>query len=130
MAQNGLQTSVSKKSFWAGRIVSWLLALFLLLDGAIKLAKPAFVVEANVKLGFSESVIAPLGIVLITCTILYLIPITSVLGAILLTGYLGNTCAGGRRDIPDFFRHHPWRVALVRTLFTRHAFACTDSFAK
>lgn len=101
------QTSVSKKSFWAGRIVSWLLALFLLLDGAMKLAKPAFVVEATVKLGFSESVIVLLGIVLITCTILYLIPITSVLGAILLTGYLGGAVAThvrmGQELFPIFF---------------------------
>jgi DoxX-like family len=86
-------TSVSRKNLWAGRIVGGLPALFLLVDGAMKLVKPAVVVDATVKLGYSEAVIVPLGIVLITCTILYLIPRTSVLGAILLTGYLGGAVA-------------------------------------
>jgi hypothetical protein len=93
MAQSGLQTSISKTSLWVGRIVSGLPALFLLVDGAMKLAKPAIVVDATTKLGYSESVIIPLGIVLIACTILYLIPPTSVLGAILLTAYLGGAVA-------------------------------------
>jgi hypothetical protein len=67
--------------------------LFLLIDGAMKLVKPAPVVEATVGLGYPESVIVPIGVVLIVCTILYLIPRTSVLGAILLTGYLGGAVA-------------------------------------
>src|SRR6185295_18529784 len=93
MAQTDLQTSVSKSTIWIGRIVSGLPALFLLVDGAMKLVKPAVVVEATTKLGYSESVIVPVGIVLIVCTILYLIPTTSVLGAILVTGYLGGAVA-------------------------------------
>jgi hypothetical protein len=93
MAQSNLQTSGSKSSLWAGRVVSGLTALFLLLDGVMKLFKPAFVVDATVQLGYSENVIVPLGAVLVTCTILYLIPATSVLGAILLTGYLGGAVA-------------------------------------
>ena len=88
-----MQGSVSKKSLWAGRIVGGLPALFLLVDGAMKLVKPAFVVDATTKLGYSESTITPLGAVLVICTILYLIPVTSVLGAILLTGYLGGAVA-------------------------------------
>ena len=93
MAQTDLQTSVSKKSLWVGRIVSGLPALFLLVDGAMKLVKPAVVVDATTKLGYSEDVIIPIGIILIVCTILYLIPTTAVLGAILLTGYLGGAVA-------------------------------------
>ena len=81
---------ISKTALWAGRIISALLALFLLMDGVMKLLKPAFVVEGTVKLGYHESVIIPLGIVLIVSTVLYLVPRTSVLGAILLTGYLGG----------------------------------------
>ena len=81
------------KGVWAGRVVSWLPALFLLLDGAAKLFKPAPVIEGTVKLGYSESVIIPLGVVLIACTVLYLVPRTAVLGAILLTGYLGGAVA-------------------------------------
>ena len=91
--QSDLPNSVSKSSLWAGRIVSVLAALFLLLDGVMKLFKPAFVVEATVRLGYSESVIVPIGAVLVVCTILYLIPATSILGAILLTGYLGGAVA-------------------------------------
>ena len=83
----------SKKRLWAGRIISALPALFLLMDGLMKLVKPAPVVEATVGLGYSENVILPIGIVLLICTVLYLIPSTSVLGAILLTGYLGGAVA-------------------------------------
>ena len=84
---------ISKKRLWAGRIVSGLPALFLLVDGVMKLIKPAPVVEGTVKLGYSENVIVPLGIVLLVCTVLYLIPRTAILGAILLTGYLGGAVA-------------------------------------
>ncbi len=84
---------VSRRNVWASRIVGGLPALFLLLDGAMKLVKPAVVVDATVKLGYPESTIIPIGLVLIVCTILYLIPPTAVLGAILLTGYLGGAIA-------------------------------------
>ena len=83
----------SKGMVWAGRVISTLPALFLLVDGVMKLMKPAVVVEATVQLGFAKGVITGLGIVLLTCTILYLIPRTSVLGAILVTGYLGGAVA-------------------------------------
>ena len=85
--------SGSKVKLWAGWIMSALPALFLLVDGAMKLVKPEVVVKTTVELGYAESVILPLGIVLLTCTILYLIPSTAVLGAILLTGYLGGAVA-------------------------------------
>jgi hypothetical protein len=81
--------ALSKKALWGGRIATGLPALFLVFDSVLKLVKPAPVVEGTVRLGYPESVIIPLGIVLLSCTVLYLIPRTSVLGAILLTGYLG-----------------------------------------
>jgi hypothetical protein len=84
---------VSRKALWAGRIVSGLAALFFLMDGLMRLPKPAFVVEATVQLGYPQSVIVGLGIVLTACTILYMLPRTAVLGAILLTGYLGGAVA-------------------------------------
>ena len=83
----------SKGMVWAGRVISTLPALFLLVDGVMKLMKPAVVVEATVQLGYPQGVITGLGIILLTCTILYLIPRTSVLGAILVTGYLGGAVA-------------------------------------
>jgi hypothetical protein len=82
---------------WTGRVMSALPALFLLFDGVMKLFKPAPVVEATVELGYSESVIVSLGVVLLACTVLYLIPHTAVLGAILLTGYLGGAVASHLR---------------------------------
>ena len=85
--------SPSNKPLWAGYIVSALSILFLLMDGVMKLVKPAFVVEATVKLGYPESVIFGLGFVLTLSTVLYAIPRTSVFGAILLTGYLGGAVA-------------------------------------
>ena len=92
--QSDNQTApVSKKMLWTGRIISALPALFLLLDGVMKLIKPAPVVEATVRLGYPESVLFGLGIVLTACTVLYLIPRTSILGEILLTGYLGGAVA-------------------------------------
>ena len=86
-------STFNKVWLWAGRIISGLSALFLLIDGIMKLVKPVIVVETTVKLGYPESVISGLGIVLLACTILYLIPRTAVLGAILLTGYLGGAIA-------------------------------------
>jgi hypothetical protein len=84
---------VSKGKLWAGWVITALPALFLLLDGVMKLFKPPFVVDATVRLGYNESAIVPIGIVLVASTILYLIPATAILGAILLTGYLGGAVA-------------------------------------
>mgnify|MGYP003693645275 CR=1 FL=1 len=85
--------------------MSALPALFLLVDAVGKLVKPAPVVEGTVQLGYPESVILGLGIVLLACTVLYVIPRTAILGAILLTGYLGgavatHTCAWEVRSSP------------------------------
>jgi hypothetical protein len=84
---------VSSASLWTGRVLSFLPALFLLFDAVMKLVKPEPVVKATVEMGYPETVLFGLGIVLLVCTILYLIPRTSVLGAILLTGYLGGAVA-------------------------------------
>jgi hypothetical protein len=88
---------------WAGWIVTALPALFLLWDGAMKLWKPQFVVDATIGLGYPESVIVPLGIVVLACTVLYVIPYTAVLGAILLTGYLGGAVASHLRHGDGLF---------------------------
>jgi hypothetical protein len=89
-----IQTApVSKRMVWTGRFIGALPVLFLLMDGGMKLVKPAMIVDATVQLGYRETVIIPLGIVLLSCTVLYIIPRTCVLGAILLTGYLGGAVA-------------------------------------
>ena len=81
---------VSTARLWGGRVMGGLPALFLLVDAVMKLVKPEFVVKATVELGFDEVVILPLGVVLLACVVLYLVPRTAVLGAVLLTGYLGG----------------------------------------
>ena len=88
---------VSKKMLWTGRIMSALVALFLLLDGVMKLVNPAPVVEGMTKLGYPLSLTAVIGIVLLVCVVLFAIPRTSILGAILLTGYLGGAVASQLR---------------------------------
>ena len=84
---------ISKTQVWTGRILSGLAVLFFLMDGVMKLLKPAPVVEATVHLGYPESDIVGIGVLLLSCTLLYIVPRTSVLGAILLTGYLGGAVA-------------------------------------
>ncbi len=95
--------NTSSRTVWAGRILSGLPALFLAMDGVMKLFKPAVVVEGTVQLGFPESSIVALGIVLLISTILYAVPRTAVLGAILLTGYLGGAVATHVRVSDSWF---------------------------
>jgi hypothetical protein len=91
--QTNAAAPASKKTVWIGRVIGALPVLFLLGDGVGKLVKPAPVVEGTLQLGYQASVLVPLGIVLLACTILYAVPRTAVLGAILLTGYLGGAVA-------------------------------------
>jgi hypothetical protein len=80
-------------SVWAGRISGWLAAGFLLFGAVGKLLAPPPVVAATTELGFPVSAITTLGILELVCTLTFLVPRTSVLGAILLTGYLGGAVA-------------------------------------
>jgi len=94
LMQSAIQPgTVSRKSLWAGRIITGLVAAFLLFDAVIHLMKPAPVVEGFAKLGFPIRFAIPLGIIELVCVLMYLIPRTSIFGAILLTGYLGGAIA-------------------------------------
>ncbi len=95
----------SKGKRWAGYILTGLPALFLLMDVVGKFVKPEPVVTGTIELGFNESVIVPLGIVLLISTLLYIFPKTSVLGAVLLTGYLGGAVATHVRVGSPLFTH-------------------------
>jgi hypothetical protein len=97
--------STSAARLWTGRVLSWLVAAFLLLDATMKLAKPAPVAEAFVRTGWPLALSIPLGVILLTSTVLYLIPRTAVLGAILLTGYLGGAVAANLRLEEPLFTH-------------------------
>jgi hypothetical protein len=75
---------------WTGRILTGLMALFFILDGVGHLMKPAPVVDAFARLGYPLSASVGIGVLLLICTAIYVTPRTSVLGAVLLTGYLGG----------------------------------------
>jgi hypothetical protein len=81
------------KALWAGRIITAIAVLFLLMDSLMKVARAAPAVDGTVQLGYPASVVLPLGIVQLLCVVLYLIPRTSIVGAVLLTGYLGGAIA-------------------------------------
>jgi DoxX-like family len=89
--------SVPKGSIWAGRSTSALVVLFMIFDGVTKVMKAPEVIGATVRIGFPESTIVGIGAALLVCTAFYVIPQTAVLGAILLTGYLGGATAANVR---------------------------------
>jgi hypothetical protein len=121
--QSDTQTvSGSKTMLWAGRIISALPVLMLLFSGVMKLMKPDAVVEEFKRLGYDESLALRLGILEIFCTVVYVIPRTSVLGAILLTGYLGGAVATHVRiDDPQFFPPILFGMLVWGGLFLRDA---------
>ncbi len=86
-------TAISKKALWTGYAMSVLPVLLLLASAVMKFAKPPAVLEGFTHLGWPEGSVIGLGILELACTAAYLIPATSILGAILLTGYLGGAIA-------------------------------------
>ena len=98
-------TTVSKNALWSGRVISMLLVPFLAFDSVMKFVKPAAVVVATAHLGWSMDLSATLGAVLLISVILYTVPSTSILGAILLTGYLGGAVATHLRVGDPLFSH-------------------------
>ena len=105
----------SKKKLWAGRILTALPVLFLLVDGIMKLFSPAPVIAGMIRLGYPLSLTTAIGIILLICVVLYAIPQTSILGAILLTGYLGGAVASQLRIEEPLFSNvlFPVYVALL-----------------
>ena len=95
----------SRRRVWTGRVLSGVPVLFLIFDGVAKLMKLVPVVEATVKIGYPESSIVPIGMTLLACTLVYLIPRTAILGAVLLTGYLGGAIATHVRLGDPLFSH-------------------------
>lgn len=83
----------SRGRLWTGRVLTALTTLFLLFDAVGKLVMPPQVVQATVRLGFPMHLIPGVGILLLVCTALYVLPRTAVLGAILTTGFLGGAVA-------------------------------------
>jgi hypothetical protein len=97
---------------WVGHVMSGLASLFLLVDGMMKLLKPAVVVRATLLLGYAESAILGIGATLLACTLLYVMPRSSTLGALLLTAYLRGAVASNiRPGMPLFNVLFPMIIA-------------------
>jgi hypothetical protein len=97
--------AVSNRALWTGRIMSGLVIAFLLMDAIMKFVIPPAVVKGMADSGWPLHFSVTLGIILMTCIIFYTIPRTSVLGAILLTGYLGGAVASNLRLELPLFTH-------------------------
>jgi hypothetical protein len=105
----------SRGALWTGRILSTLAVLFLLFDSVGKLLEVPPVVAGTAELGYPVATVFPLGVILLLSVVAYAIPGTSVLGAVLLTGYLGGAVATHVRVENPLFSHtlFPVYVALV-----------------
>ena len=90
---------------WAGRIMSGLVVAFLLFDSIVKLAQIDAVVKGTAELGYPIATILPIGLILLACVVCYLVPRTAILGAVLLTGYLGGAIATHVRVSHPLFSH-------------------------
>lgn len=117
-----LQTATSSKTMvWVGRILSTLPVLMLVMSAVMKLTKHPEVLKGFDKRGWPEYVLVPLGIVELVSTVLYVIPQTAVLGAILLTGYLGGAIATHVRIGEPFIMLAIFGVVIWLGLFLRDA---------
>ena len=95
----------SDRATWAGRVLSGLPVLMLTFDAAAKIARLKPMIEGTVKLGYPASTVFPIGLILLACVIVYVIPRTAPLGAVLLTGYLGGAIATHVRVGNPLFTH-------------------------
>ncbi len=110
---------VSKKALWAGYIMSALPVLMLLFSAVMKLVNPPPVAESFKHLGLPDSFARGLGVLELCCTLIYVIPRTAVLGAILLTGYLGGAVLAHLRAGDAFFPPVIFGVLVWGGLFLR-----------
>jgi hypothetical protein len=95
----------SRQALWAGRALSGVTAALLILDSAGKLLEAQPVIDGTKQLGYPPDIVFSLGVTLLSCVLVYLVPRTSVLGAVLLTGYLGGAVATHVRVGNPLFTH-------------------------
>jgi hypothetical protein len=118
--ENNNQPPISKRALWVGYILSALPVLLLVFSAVMKLMKPPQVVEGFAHFGIPEDLISKLGILELVCTVVYLIPQTSVLGAILITGYFGGATATNLRVGEPFIAPVIAGVLVWGGLYLRH----------
>lgn len=128
--RTGDEQKPSKAAFWSGWVLSVLPALFFVMGGVMDILKLPFVMEELGKIGFPPGAVAPLGWTILIAAILYLIPRTAVLGAIILTGYLGGAVAVHVRLgdpllstmlVPVYFGVVLWTGLVLRSIKVRRA---------
>lgn len=100
-----VSTTTSKGALWTGRALSGFAIIFLLFDSVIKLLGLPMVAESTAQLGYPAGLALTIGIIELACLIVYMIPATSILGAVLLTGYLGGAIATHVRIGSPLFTH-------------------------
>lgn len=127
-----ITVSSSRKALLGRMCRDALPALMLIMSGVMKLIKPAQLVEEFIRLGYQEHQVLVLGIVELACTAIYLVPSTSVLGAILLTGYLGGATAthvrlGENFVFPVIFGVLVWLGLLLREPGSGRSYHCVTS---
>lgn len=129
-----MEPTISKGQLWTGRVLSAIVVLFMLFDGVMKFMKPKIVVDTTVQLGYAEHHIAIMAFLATLSAVLYAIPRTSVLGAIILTGYLGGAIATNLRlDLslfgnvlfPVYMGIFAWGGLWLRNLKLRELFPLT-----
>lgn len=94
---NSTSVTGSSKTIWAGRVITAIVVLFMLFDSITKILKVNAVVKASAQFGYSANTIMIVGIILFACVLVYLYPRTAILGAVLLTGYLGGAVEANLR---------------------------------
>ena len=97
--------TTTSKTIWIGRTLSALAILFLSFDTIVKVLQLPVAVDGTTQLGYPESSVFVIGIIQLVCLVLYVIPKTSVFGAILFTGYLGGAIATHLRIGSPLFTH-------------------------
>ncbi|WP_395448235.1 DoxX family protein [Aminobacter sp. UC22_36] len=113
MTHSAIETpAISNAALWTGRVLSGALIAFLVFDAVIKLVPLQVVVETTAALGFPPELARTLGVLTLVCTALYAWPRTAILGAILLTGYLGGAIAIHLRVGNPMFSHTMFGVYL------------------
>lgn len=105
---------VATSTIWVGRVLSGLASAFFVMDAVMKMIQPQFVIDATRGIGWPADPVTlwVLGCLLLTSTALYVFPRTTVLGAILLTGYLGGAVASHARIGSPLFTHDLFGVYL------------------
>lgn len=105
MQSTTLTATVGTRRLWIGRIMSALAVLFLLFDSIVKILGLPVAVDATIELGYRVGIVGGIGILELICLLIYVVPRTATLGAVLLTGYLGGAVASQLRVGHPLFSH-------------------------